>query len=404
MTPAASLTALILAPGDLGALAVYFGLAGAAALTLLRAAHRSSLTLAPACALTRRIWSSISWPLAARQPTRAAAPRRLGPYALEQKIGEGGQGVVYRARRADSPTPLAVKLLAGECTEARQQRFEREGRLAARLSHPNTVTIYDRGRTREGISYYAMELLDGLTLEELVLRRGPLPAGRAIHLLRQLGAALEAAHARGLVHRDIKPANIYVCAHAHPPDLVKLLDFGLVRDVTRVSDPAVSSCNLLVGTPLFLSPEAISNPEQVDARADIYAVGAVAYFLVTGKTPFTGRNMVEICAHHLHTAPDAPSRHASVPADLERLILNCLAKDPAQRPATAGEFVRALDRCQATGSWRPRDAEQWWRHHRSRQEPATGPLKTGSHVHRPEPSKPFGAYFVQVNSTFAGTN
>ena len=360
MTPSPSFAALILAPSDLGALPVCLGLAGIGALTLLRAAQRSVVRLVPAGAFTRRLWSSVSWSLGAHRGMLKASPRRLGPYALERKIGEGGQGVVYRAHRADSSTPLAVKLLAGNCTRARQRRFEREGRLAAGLSHPNTVTIYDHGRTAEGVSYYAMELLDGLTLEELVTRHGPLPAGRAIHILRQLGAALEAAHASGLVHRDIKPANVYVCAHAHPPDLVKLLDFGLVREITRASDPAVSGANLLVGTPLFLSPEAISTPDQVDARADIYGVGAVAYFLVTGRTPFSGRNTVEVCAHHLHTAPAAPSLHASVPADLERLILACLAKDPAKRPQTAGAIVRALDQCEAMGSWQARDAEEWW--------------------------------------------
>lgn len=360
MSPVPTFATLTLAPSDLGAFIVCLGLAGVAALAVFRAAQRSEGRLAPAGAFTRRLWSSVSWSLDARRRTRAPSPRRLGPYALEHKIGEGGQGVVYRAHRADSSTPLAVKLLAGECTHARQQRFEREGRLAAGLSHPNTVTIYDHGRTAEGISYYAMELLDGLTLEELVNRHGPLPAGRAIHVLRQLGAALEAAHARGLVHRDIKPANVYVCAHAHPPDLVKLLDFGLVREVTHVSDPAVSGADLLLGTPLFLSPEAISTPDQVDTRADIYGVGAVAYFLVTGKTPFSGRNTVEVCAHHLHTAPEAPSRHAPVPPDLERVILACLAKDPAARPASAEALVRALEQCEAMGSWGVRDAEDWW--------------------------------------------
>lgn len=368
MTPT-TFAALTLAPSELAALVLCLGLAGVAALSLLRAAQRSGVRLAPAGVFTRRLWSSVSWSLGVRRGPRTSPPRRLGPYALERKIGEGGQGVVYRAHRAGSATPLAVKLLAGgrcrsdECNQIRQQRFEREGRLAARVSHPNTVTIYDQGRTVDGVSYYAMELLDGLTLEELVTRHGPLPAGRAIHVLRQLGAALEAAHARGLVHRDIKPANVYVCAHAHPPDLVKLLDFGLVREVTRAVDAAVSGANMLIGTPLFLSPEAISTPDQVDERSDIYGVGAVAYFLVTGKTPFSGRNTVEVCAHHLHTPPRAPSVHASVPADLERVILACLAKDPSQRPATARALVQALEQCEAMGSWGALDAQTWWEHH-----------------------------------------
>jgi len=368
MTPT-PFTALTLAPSELAALALWLGLAGVGALSLLRAAQRSLVRLAPAGAFTRRLWSSVSWSRGVRRGCHEAPPHRLGPYALERKIGEGGQGVVYRARRPGSPTPLAVKLLAGgrcqsdESNQVRQQRFEREGRLAARLSHPNTVTIYDHGRTADGVPYYAMELLDGLTLDDLVTRHGPLPAGRAIHVLRQLGAALEAAHVRGLVHRDIKPANVYVCAHAHPPDLVKLLDFGLVREVARPVDPAVSGANMLIGTPLFLAPEAISTPDQVDERADIYGVGAVAYFLVTGKTPFSGRNTVEVCAHHLHTPPTPPSVHVSVPADLEKVILACLAKDPDQRPATARALVQALEQCEAMGSWGAHDAQTWWDQH-----------------------------------------
>lgn len=359
MTPVSAVAAPTLTASELGALVVCLGLTGIAALTLLRAAQGPADGLLPAGGFTRRLWSTISESLGSRR-SASTSPRRLGPYALEGKIGEGSQGVVYRARRTDGSMPLAVKLLAGAPTSARQRRFEREGRLAASLKHPNTVAVYDHGRTADGIAYYAMELLDGLTLEELVSRHGPLPAGRAIHILRQLGAALAAAHARGLVHRDIKPTNVYVCAHTHPPDLVKLLDFGLVRDA-RASDPALSSANLLVGTPLFLSPEAIRAPERVDARADIYGVGAVAYFLMTGRTPFRGRNTIEVCAHHLHTPPDPPSRHAPVPADLERLILACLAKNPAARPASAEELVRALDRCEAAQSWGAKDAETWWR-------------------------------------------
>jgi serine/threonine-protein kinase len=356
-------TALAGSPSDLAGMFVLLSLAGLGALTLFKATQLSVTRLVPAGAFARRFWSGVSWTLGVTPRARVVSPLRLGAYALQRKIGEGGQGVVYQARHADSRRLLAIKLMAGDCSNARVRRFEREGRLTAGLSHPNTVTIYDQGRTPEGVSYYAMELLDGLTLAELVERHGPLPAGRAIHILLQLSAALEAAHARGLVHRDIKPANVYVCARDYPPDFVKLLDFGLVREVDAGSDPAVSGANALVGTPLFLSPEAITLPDQVDARADIYGVGAVAYFLLTGRTPFQGRNAVEVCAHHLHTVPEAPSRYAAVPADLERLILACLAKDRAERPANARALLRALERCEARGSWQAADAERWWERH-----------------------------------------
>ena len=365
MAHSPAFAALAVSPNDLAAMLVLLSLAGFGALTLLRTAQRSVTRLVPAGAFTRRFWSGVSWSLGVTRRARVAAPGRLGAYALQRKIGEGGQGVVYQARHADSRRLLAIKLMAGDRSHARLRRFEREGRLTAGLGHPNTVTIYDQGRTPEGVSYYAMELLDGLTLAELVERHGPLPAGRAIHVLLQLGAALEAAHARGLVHRDIKPANVYVCARDYPPDFVKLLDFGLVREVDAGSDPAVSGADTLVGTPLFLSPEAITTPDQVDARADIYGVGAVAYFLMTGRTPFQGRNAVEVCAHHLHTTPEAPSRYAPVPGDLESVILACLAKDPAERPANAKALLRALERCKSRGSWQATDAERWWECHGS---------------------------------------
>jgi serine/threonine-protein kinase len=292
---------------------------------------------------------------------QARSPGYLGRYALEQRIGQGGMGIVYRALRDGSEHPLAVKMLSGKRSPAELERFEREARLTSRLTHPNTITVYDRGRTKDGVPYYAMELLDGLTLEQLVERSGPLPAGRCIYLLLQVCAALDEAHRAGLVHRDIKPANIHACARRRPPDFVKLLDFGLVRDLTTGSDPAISGSGQVLGTPIYLSPEAITHPESVDTRADIYALGAVAYFLLCGVPPFQGGSVIEVCAHHLHTAPEAPSRRHPVPSDLEAIILWCLAKDPADRPQDVSELAQALEACIDAGTWVEADAERWWR-------------------------------------------
>jgi len=291
---------------------------------------------------------------------KAREARQLGQYALEEKIGEGGMGEIYRARHAMLRRPTAIKLLSGHGSEAQLKRFEKEVQLTARLTHPNTISIYDYGRTPDGVFYYAMELLDGMTLEQLVERHGPQPPGRVIHLLLQVCGALREAHRVGLIHRDIKPANIHLCHRGDIPDFVKVLDFGLVREIGTQTDVTLSAVDAVVGTPLFLSPEAILTPNDIDARADIYGLGGVAYYLATGTTPFSGQSMVEICGHHLHTQVEAPSRRRPLPKDLERLILACLAKAPAERPQTAQALAQALEQCEDARSWREADAEAWW--------------------------------------------
>lgn len=291
---------------------------------------------------------------------KAREARRLGQYALEEKIGEGGMGEIYRARHAMLRRPTAVKLLSGEGSEEQLRRFEKEVQLTARLTHPNTISIYDYGRTPDGVFYYAMELLEGVTLEELVTRHGPQPASRVVHILLQVCGALNEAHRIGLIHRDIKPANIFLCRRGDIPDVVKVLDFGLVREIKSDGDLTRSNINAIVGTPLYLPPEAIVSPQSIDARADIYCLGTVAYFLLTGTTPFTGNNVVELCAHHLHTEPPAPSSRANVPADLERIVLACLAKDREARPQSARALAEALQQCADAYAWREPDAERWW--------------------------------------------
>jgi len=290
----------------------------------------------------------------------AREARQLGQYALEEKIGEGGMGEVYRARHAMLRRPTAVKLLSGDGSESQLRRFEKEVQLTARLTHPNTISIYDYGRTPDGVFYYAMELLDGLTLEELVRKDGPQPAGRVIHLLRQVCAALKEAHGIGLIHRDIKPANIYLCCRGDVPDFVKVLDFGLVREVKSAGDVTRSNVDAVVGTPLYMSPEAILTPDRIDARADVYGLGGVAYHLVAGAPPFAGQSVVELCAHHLHSTPPPPSLRRPVPDDLERVILSCLAKDRGDRPQSAEELSRSLGRCRDAETWTEADAGAWW--------------------------------------------
>ena len=291
----------------------------------------------------------------------AREARQLGQYALEEKIGEGGMGEVHRARHAMLRRPTAVKLLSGDGSEAQLRRFEKEVQLTARLTHPNTISIYDYGRTPDGVFYYAMELLDGLTLHALVERDGPQPAGRVIHLLRQVCAALKEAHGIGLIHRDIKPANIHLCHRGDVPDFVKVLDFGLVREVKNASDVTRSNVDAVVGTPLFMAPEAILTPDKIDARADIYGLGCVAYYLVAGVPPFAGESAVEVLAHHLHSTPVPPSsRGRAVPDDLERVILSCIARERGDRPQSAGALSRLLEQCRDAKSWAEDDAAAWW--------------------------------------------
>jgi hypothetical protein len=291
---------------------------------------------------------------------KALEARRLGQYELERKIGQGGMGEIYRARHAMLRRPTAIKLVSGARSEERLRRFEKEVQLTARLTHPNTISIYDYGRTPDGTFYYAMELLDGLTVEQLVERHGPQPASRVIHLLQQACGALTEAHGIGLIHRDIKPANLYLCRRGGVQDVVKVLDFGLVREVDEGRTVAGSTTDTVVGTPLYLSPEAILSPDQVDRRADLYGLGGVAYFLLTGAAPFGGRSLVEICSHHLHTPPEPPSRRRPVPADLDGLVLRCLAKDPSQRFESAAALLEALRGCADAGGWSAADAERWW--------------------------------------------
>ena len=242
--------------------------------------------------------------------------RQLGQYQLVEKIGEGGMGIVYKAHHALLRRETAIKLLTPDKADAVSiQRFEREVRLTCRLTHPNTIQVYDYGHTPEGIFYYAMEYLDGLNLGELVVRYGPQPEGRVVNLLIQVCESLAEAHALGLIHRDIKPGNIFVTDRGGVPDMVKVLDFGLVRTVVSMDDAALNTddSEAFVGTPNYMSPEAVETSANTDARSDLYAVGAVGYYLLTGQGPFDGETTAEICRKRLEEKPVPPSTRIGRP-------------------------------------------------------------------------------------------
>ncbi|MEY2936689.1 MAG: hypothetical protein RL033_7438 [Pseudomonadota bacterium] len=286
--------------------------------------------------------------------------RRLGQYTLGEKIGEGGMGVVYRASHAMLRRPTAIKLLA-DGSDASLARFEQEVHLLAGLSHPNIVTVHDYGRTAGGSFYFAMELLDGMDLEKLVAADGPQPPERVIHILRQVARGLHEAHEVGLVHRDIKPANVFVCRRWGGPDAVKVLDFGLAKN-NAAPATSVTGDNVVLGTPLYISPEALKSSDLVDVRSDVYSLGAVAYYLLTAEPVFTGNTAMEVFIQHLQSLPVVPSERLgrAVPVDLEAVVLRCLAKDSGDRYATAAELERALASCAAAEAWSADRARAWW--------------------------------------------
>lgn len=300
-----------------------------------------------------------------RQAVRA---QRLGQYELLNQIGQGGMGVVYRARHALLRRPTAIKLLSPEVGGAAAlSRFEREVQLTARLTHPNTVSIFDYGRTPDGVFYYAMELLDGVDLEQLVELHGPQDPRRVVHVLKQICGSLAEAHGIGLVHRDIKPANVILCERGGVQDVAKVVDFGLVKEVrTEGEDPKLSAVDSIVGTPMYMAPEAIRSAAGATAASDLYAVGAVAYYLLTATTVFPGPGVVEVCASHLHEAPTPPSERLGQPidAELERIVMACLEKEPGDRPASAADLHAQLDAL-TLGPWRAEDARRWWADHPS---------------------------------------
>ncbi len=292
--------------------------------------------------------------------------QQVGQYKLEQKLGSGGMGVVYKGQHAMLRRPTAIKMLdVDKVNEGVLERFEREVQITSQLNNPHTVAIYDYGRTPEGVFYYAMEYLDGIDLQVLVDRYGPQPVPRVIHILLQVCSSLYEAHSLGLVHRDIKPANIMLNRRGGEPDVVKVLDFGLVKSIDDRRKASLTHDSALTGTPLYMSPEAIEFPNSVDARSDIYALGAVGYFLLTGLPVFEAGSVVELCQMHLDKSPAPPSQHVEtkIPQELENALLACLEKSRAKRPQTARDLAALISRCAEANAWSIEDSDAWWGRH-----------------------------------------
>jgi hypothetical protein len=350
-------------------------------LAILRYAFWSLFALLTAAAVALFFSGLLVARLRKRVSAAALAVQRLGRYTLDGKIGEGGMGVVYRARHAMLRRPTAVKLLRPEKTNEKSiARFEREVQLTSQLTHPNTITIYDYGRTSQGIFYYAMEYLDGIDLQTLLNRHGPQPDGRVIRVLSQICRSLVEAHGIGLIHRDIKPSNIILTRRGGLFDFAKLVDFGLVKAADSGDVAGLTSTEVIVGTPQYMAPEAIRFPDKADARSDLYSVGAVGYALLTGRPPFEGRSVLEILFKHVSAEPEAPSvrRRQNISPELEALLLACLAKEPERRPASALALANDLERI-ADGTWSTADAEAWWQAHaakRTAMSPPAAPAHT----------------------------
>ena len=314
---------------------------------------------------------------------RLREAQELGSYQLIELLGQGGMGEVWRARHQLLARHAAIKLVRPEVLGARDEaearlllrRFEREAQATAALNSPHTIQLFDFGITAEGTFYYVMELLVGRDLETFVREFGPVPANRAIFLLRQVCHSLADAHARGMVHRDIKPANIYACRMGLEYDFIKVLDFGLVK----VRDRAVKAETMLTldhtttGTPAYMAPEIILGEADVDSRADVYALGCVAYYLLTGALVFEAETPMKMLLQHAHAKPVPPSQRTElpIPRELDELVLACLEKDPNDRPQSAEELFRMAVGCTTCDGWNQGSARAWWKTHLP---DLTGPL------------------------------
>jgi hypothetical protein len=315
-----------------------------------------------------------------KEVTRA---REMGGYRLIERLGGGGMGEVWRAQHHLLARPAAIKLVRSDALGASrtprqreiQERFGREAQATALMHSPHTIQLYDFGFTNDGTFYYVMELLDGFDLETLVKQFGPVPAGRAIHLLTQACHSLGEAHARGLIHRDIKPANVYVCRYGRETDFVKVLDFGMVKSwrTDTEAETQLTAEHVVAGTPAYMAPEQVLGNRPVDARTDIYALGCVAYWLVAGQLVFDGKTTMETMTRHAKEQPAAPSTRTDlkVPPALDAIILTCLAKSPDERLASADALAEALASVATGDTWTAQRAYDWWdRHHPERAEAA----------------------------------
>jgi serine/threonine-protein kinase len=291
----------------------------------------------------------------------------IGGYEIIEMLGSGGMGVVWRAndRRLDRDAAVKLMRVGPGRIDAARARFEAEARVTAALSSPHTIRVFEFGNTAEGEPFYAMELLHGCNLEALVRRFGPLPQGRALHLLMQVCDAIAEVHQRGLVHGDLKPANLYTCRVGLEYDFAKVLDFGLARpEHERMADCVFAGARVTLGTPAYMAPEAIVGSGRIDRRTDVYALGCVAFYLLAGQLVFDGSTVAEVVRQHLNAEPGAPSARTECPIlpDVDALVLACLAKNPADRPQDAAELKRRLAGI-APGAWTQTSAKRWWQVH-----------------------------------------
>ncbi len=293
--------------------------------------------------------------------------KRLGNYLIEKQLGEGGMGKVYVAQHAMICRPTAVKVMSADGADGPTAlaRFEREVRLSASLTHPNTITIFDFGRSSDNTFYYAMEYLEGLDLDRMVKDHGPLTPERVVYLLRQVCGSLSEAHARGIVHRDIKPSNIFVTNRGGLFDFVKVLDFGLARKVATADDSGLTKTGMVFGTPRYIAPETVSGAQLADARSDLYNVGGVAYWVLTGQPLFPGASSLELIIDHVKTVPSRPKdvSKQAIPEALDAIVMKLLEKDPNDRFQTAAELIAALQAVPLAQPWSQERAREWWSRH-----------------------------------------
>jgi serine/threonine-protein kinase len=297
--------------------------------------------------------------------SRMREAKRVGQYEIEREIGEGGMSHVYLARHATLKRPAAVKVLKPHlATDEAVARFRREAQICSQLTHPNTVEVFDYGTTREGRWYYAMEYLEGVSIDEVVRRSGPLPVARVAHALLQACGSLAEAHAHGWVHRDVKPQNLLLCARGGRHDVVKVLDFGIVKQVRNPDTRDITQYSRILGTPLYMAPERLRNPADADARADVYALGAVAWFAIAGRPAFEAQTEHDIVYRVMNEpAPRLAEAAPGVPPELDQLVARCLAKDRAERPAGIDEVQEVLARIARDDPWTEARARAWWDRH-----------------------------------------
>jgi len=318
---------------------------------------------------------------AARLRRQVGEARNLGQYTLEEKIGSGGMGDVYKARHALLRRPTAVKVLNGDDADpAAVARFEREVQIASSLTHPNTVEIYDYGRTEDGVFYFAMEYLPGLDLEKLVALDGPLPPARVLHILAQVLGSLAEAHDLGMVHRDVKPANIILGQRGGVPDFVKLVDFGIAKEPTAGAGADVSSSGLISGTPLYMAPECLADPSRASPQSDLYALGVVAFYLLSGQRLFAGKSPLDILNRVMNEPPRLASEAtaADIPRELDDLVHACVSKNPDERPASAHDMLAVVHALAAKHPWSQASANRWWAQLHARLAAQSQPLDQSS--------------------------